>query len=126
MARFNLSPSRLARFYFHECDRYLRYAAATKEQRAVDGIPPIELDHNLVTKAVLESGYAWEREIVEIVARRSSRRCRRHRLRFRSTSVATPSRRPSSCSRQPRPGSVIYQPTPACARFVLRGVRPRS
>ncbi len=43
MARFNLSPSRLARFYFHECDRYLRYAAATKEQRAADGIPPIEL-----------------------------------------------------------------------------------
>ena len=65
MARFRVSPSRLARFYFHECERYLRYSTATKEQRKLDDIPPIELDHTLVTKAILESGYEWERVVLE-------------------------------------------------------------
>lgn len=64
MARFRVSPSRLARFYFHECERYLRYSTATKQQRKIDGIPPIELDRTLVTKAILESGFEWEREVL--------------------------------------------------------------
>jgi DNA replication ATP-dependent helicase Dna2 len=110
LARFNLSPSRLARFYFHECDRYLRYAAATKEQRAVDGIPPIELDRNLVTKAVLESGYVWEREIVEVLLGDRAVIADAHR------SVPLHRRRHSveqtlevlGCA---PPGTAIYQPT---------------
>lgn len=71
MARFRVSPSRLARFYFHECERYLRYSTATKEQRKLDNIPPIELDHTLVTKAILESGYEWEREVLDLLGDRA-------------------------------------------------------
>jgi hypothetical protein len=30
MGRYNLSPSRFARYYFHKCDRFLRYSATPK------------------------------------------------------------------------------------------------
>lgn len=65
MARYYLSPSRVARYYFHECDRYLRYTATPKALKEEEGIPPYELDHSLLTKAVLDSGYVWEEEVLE-------------------------------------------------------------
>ena len=37
MARFNLAPSRLARYYFFECDRFLRYDATPRDRRAEEG-----------------------------------------------------------------------------------------
>jgi hypothetical protein len=65
MARFHISPSRLARFYFHECERYLRYSTATNQQRAVDAIPAPGLDRTLVTRAVLARGHEWERQVLD-------------------------------------------------------------
>lgn len=62
MPRYYLSPSRVARYYFHECDRYLRYTATPKALKEEEGVPPFELDHSLLTKAVLDSGYIWEEE----------------------------------------------------------------
>jgi hypothetical protein len=59
MPPYFLSPHRVARYYFHECDRYLRYTATPKAQRADEGVPPHELDHSLLTKAILDSGYSW-------------------------------------------------------------------
>lgn len=65
MARYFLSPSRVARYYFHECDRYLRYTATPKALKAEEGVPPYELDHSLLTKAILDSGYSWEAEVLD-------------------------------------------------------------
>lgn len=64
MARYLLSPHRVARYYFHECDRYLRHTATPKGRRAEEGVPPNELDHSLLTKAILGSGYAWEGQVL--------------------------------------------------------------
>lgn len=64
MARFAVSPSRIARYYFHECDRYLRYAAVPERHREEEGVPPFRLDRNLVTRAILDGGYRWEEEVV--------------------------------------------------------------
>lgn len=64
MARFAVSPSRIARYYFHECDRYLRYAAVPKRHRDEEGVPPYRFDTNVVTRAILDGGYRWEEEVV--------------------------------------------------------------
>src|SRR5690242_7341715 len=64
MTRFYVSPSQIARYYFHECDRYLRYRSASREQRALDRIPKYEPDRSLLTKAILEGGLAWEAELL--------------------------------------------------------------
>jgi DNA replication ATP-dependent helicase Dna2 len=64
MPRYFLSPHRVARYYFHECDRYLRYTATPKARKAEEGVPPHELDHSLLTKAILDSGYAWESQVL--------------------------------------------------------------
>lgn len=62
--RFWISPSQVARYYFHECDRYLRYRAASKEQRRLDDIPSFEPDRSLLTRVILDSGLAWEERIL--------------------------------------------------------------
>jgi DNA replication ATP-dependent helicase Dna2 len=64
-----LSPSRIARFYFHECERFLRYAATPSAARAADGVPRPPIDTRPVTRAILESGYAWEEEVVRDLLR---------------------------------------------------------
>lgn len=65
MGRYNLSPSRVARYYFHECDRFLRYTATPKDLKAAEGIPPYDEDRSLLTKAILKSGYDWEGEVLD-------------------------------------------------------------
>lgn len=64
MVRFALSPSRIARYYFLECDRYLRYMAVPRERRREESIPKVAYDYSPVTRAVLEGGYAWEQEVL--------------------------------------------------------------
>lgn len=64
MARFNVSPSRLGRYYFLECERFLRYDATPRERRAEEGVPPRDFDTSPVTRAVLETGAAWEHTVL--------------------------------------------------------------
>ena len=64
MGRYNLSPSRVARYYFHECDRFLRYSATPKHLKDEEGVPPYQLDHSLLTKAILNSGFDREGEVL--------------------------------------------------------------
>lgn len=63
MARFNLAPSRLARYYFMECDRFLPYDAATTDTRRTEGLRRRAPDRSPVTRAILESGAAWEEHV---------------------------------------------------------------
>ena len=60
-----VSPSRIARYYFQECARYLRYSSTPKEQQKAEGIPPAPFDFRPVSTAMLETGYLWEEQVVE-------------------------------------------------------------
>ena len=60
-----ISPSRIARYFFHECRRYLRYSSTPKELWDAEGVPAPPFDHSPVTAAILEGGYTWEEEVVE-------------------------------------------------------------
>jgi hypothetical protein len=59
-----VSPSTIARYYFHDCERFLRYVATPVRERAAEEIPMVPCDTSPVTSAVLESGYSWEEEVV--------------------------------------------------------------
>ena len=64
MSNLYLSPSRIARYYFFECDRYLRYMAVPRERRRDERIPKVAYDYSPVTRAVLEGGSVWEQEVL--------------------------------------------------------------
>ncbi|MEQ8226372.1 MAG: Dna2/Cas4 domain-containing protein, partial [Candidatus Eremiobacterota bacterium] len=60
-----ISPSRIARYFYHECERYLVYQATPAEERRVKNIPSSPYDQSPVTKAMLEAGYKWEEKVVD-------------------------------------------------------------
>ncbi|MDP2872828.1 MAG: AAA domain-containing protein [Bacillota bacterium] len=65
----HLSPSRVARYFYHQCPRHLRYHATPSERRAVEGIPNPPYDSSPVTQAILDGGYVWEARVVESIIR---------------------------------------------------------
>lgn len=62
---FRISPSAIARFFFHDCERFLRFTAASAERRAEENIPKREFDSSPLVKAILDSGYAWEELVLK-------------------------------------------------------------
>lgn len=60
----NLSPSLIARYFYFECPRYLRYFATPKEERRPLGIPETEFDFSLTSKQLTETGHLWEESVV--------------------------------------------------------------
>ena len=64
MFRFNLSPSLIGRFFYHDCERYLRYHATPEQERENAGIPAIAVDTSPTTRALLDAGIRWEEEVV--------------------------------------------------------------
>lgn len=62
---FNLSPSRMARHFHFDCDRFLRYAATPSSRRSRESVPRPEGDGNPVARAILEGGYAWEDRLLD-------------------------------------------------------------
>jgi hypothetical protein len=62
---FHLSPSTIARYFFQDCERFLRYRAAPRSERESTGIPERQFDHSPLMRAVLASGVAWEGRVVE-------------------------------------------------------------
>ena len=62
---FRTNPSAIARYFFHDCERFLFYRSATPEHRQRLGIPEPEFDGSPLVEAVLDSGHQWEREVVE-------------------------------------------------------------
>jgi hypothetical protein len=59
-----VSPSGFARFYFQECERFLRYSATAKADLAAEGVPASPYETNPVSRAILERGYEWEERVV--------------------------------------------------------------
>jgi DNA replication ATP-dependent helicase Dna2 len=65
MPLFSVSPSRVARFFYHECERYLRYHATPRQMREEAGIPAIPWDTSPVAAAILEGGFVWEEKVIQ-------------------------------------------------------------
>lgn len=64
MSRYNLSPSLIGWFFYHDCERYLRYHATPEQDRESAGIPAIAIDRRATTQALLDAGIRWEEEVV--------------------------------------------------------------
>ncbi len=64
MPRFNLSPSLIGWFFYHDCERYLRYHATPEQDRESAGIPAVAIDRSPTTQALLDAGVRWEEEVV--------------------------------------------------------------
>src|SRR4051794_6155384 len=72
-APFRLSPSAVARYFFLDCERFLRYWATPDSERAAAGIPEPAFDRSPLMMDVMESGLVWEEKVIgEILAGRVS------------------------------------------------------
>ena len=61
-APFGVSPSVVARYFFHDCERFLRFRATRRP--AEHGMPTRRYESGPVTRAVLASGRAWEEQVL--------------------------------------------------------------
>src|SRR2546421_8151804 len=66
---FRTSPSTISRYFFHDCERFFRFSSASPQQRKKEGIPEPEFDHSPLIESILQSGYTWERKVVEELLR---------------------------------------------------------
>jgi DNA replication ATP-dependent helicase Dna2 len=64
MTRYNLSPSMIARFFYHDCDRYLRYHATPRKEWSSKGIPLVDIEDSPISKRLLQAGIKWEEDVV--------------------------------------------------------------
>jgi len=62
---YRTNPSAISRYFFHDCERFLRYTAANATQRKLDKIPAKVFDQSPLMKAILDSGYSWEQIVLE-------------------------------------------------------------
>ena len=108
MPQFYLSPSRIARYFFHECERYLRYHATPKDRRKADGVPDIAWDTSPVRAAILEGGFTWEQEIVQ---KRLKDRVRIAKGKGKIHERAYDVNETLNVLPDLKPGEAIYQPT---------------
>src|SRR5438874_108464 len=105
-APFGVSPSALARYFFHDCERFLRFRSTRDPAR--NGIPQRRHDSSPVMEAVLASGQTWEEQVVSTHLA--------GRVRIAPGDGAVSDRTWSvddsiAQLRQARPGEVLYQLT---------------
>jgi hypothetical protein len=120
---FHLSPSTIARYFFHNCERFLFYSGATPQTRKRESIPAPEFDQSPLFEAILGSGYQWEEEVVQkllrgrVVVGPGSGALHTRRLPLAQT---------LSCLRREPAGSFLYQPTlvPPPAFYEAHGIDP--
>jgi len=105
---FRTSPSAIARYFFHDCERFLRFLAASAELRRKEGLPEVEFDHSPLIRALLDSGYAWEQTVLDQYAHGNvfvadgDGPCHTRRFDWQQTLALL---------RSTPPGAMIYQPT---------------
>ena len=61
-APFGVSPSALARYFFHDCERFLRFRTTRRPAR--NGVPVRRYESGPVMAEVLDSGRTWEEQIL--------------------------------------------------------------
>src|SRR4051794_33152031 len=104
-----VSPSGLARFYFQECERFLRYSATARADLALDGVPATPHETNPVSRAILERGYEWEERVVaEVLGTRAVLAGREAKQLRERQMTAEETRRVLGTL---KPGRFAYQPT---------------
>src|SRR3954467_1598130 len=59
-----LSPSSIARYFFHACNRFLRLRTMTSAERRAAGLGARPFDTSAVMQALQQRGAAWEEEVV--------------------------------------------------------------
>ncbi|MBA2937022.1 AAA family ATPase [Paenibacillus sp. CGMCC 1.16610] len=59
-----VSPSKVARYFYHECERHLVFQSASKDTRERLDIPSVMFESNPVTAAIMEGGLMWEERVV--------------------------------------------------------------
>ncbi|KKF99595.1 ATP-dependent helicase [Methanosarcina mazei] len=64
MIKHNLSPSLIAKFFYHNCERYLRFHSTPLQMHSKVGIPVVTQNHSPVTKALIEAGNKWEETVI--------------------------------------------------------------
>lgn len=64
MPRHNLSPSLIARFFHHECQRFLRYSATPPVDRRALGVPEAVEEQTPVSELLTKKGFSWEDEVI--------------------------------------------------------------
>jgi DNA replication ATP-dependent helicase Dna2 len=102
-----VSPSDLARFFFHDCERFLRFRTATPDERRAHGLPEAEFDSTPLMRAVTESGFAWEEQVVRLLSGRVVIAPGTGPLRQRRHSLA----QTIAHLKAAQPGQFIYQGT---------------
>ncbi len=120
-APFRTNPSTIARYFFHDCERFLYYSAASPEQRAREGLPTPDFDHSPLVAAILESGQRWEHDVVErllkgrVVVAPGEGELHTRRLSLKET---------LRCLRDEPAGRFLYQPTlaPPAAFYEKYGI----
>ncbi|MBE0669050.1 MAG: AAA family ATPase [Anaerolineales bacterium] len=122
MLKFYISPSRIARFFYHECDRYLRYHATPAKGRKTAGIPPVPWNQSPVGRAILDGGYEWERHVIQKKLKKVNVADGTSALHER----AFPVEESLQILRKLKPGESIYQPTLSVSENFPRryGVNP--
>jgi hypothetical protein len=121
---FRISPSTIARYFFHDCERFLYYSSASAEQRRRQGIPEPEFDQSPLVEAILQSGYRWEREVLDthlrgrVVIAEGSGELHTRRIPLDQTLRHL---------RTEQPGRCLYQPTlsPPAGFYRTYGINPK-
>jgi hypothetical protein len=52
----HLTLSTIARYFFQDCESYLRYRVAPRTEREAAGVPERQFDHSPLMRAVLAAG----------------------------------------------------------------------
>jgi DNA replication ATP-dependent helicase Dna2 len=105
---FRTSPSAIARYFFHDCERFLYFSSVSPEHRKKLGIPRPAFDHSPLVGAILESGYRWEREVIDTILKgRVVVAPGGGELHGRTLSQE----QTLECLRHQPPGRYLYQPT---------------
>jgi DNA replication ATP-dependent helicase Dna2 len=108
LPRFRTSPSAIARYFFHDCERFLRYLSASHVTRQVESLPTPDFDHSPVVRAILDSGYAWEQTVLDqylagrVQIAEGTGEVHTRRFDWRQT---------LRWLRDAQPGTFLYQPT---------------
>jgi DNA replication ATP-dependent helicase Dna2 len=104
-----ISPSRIANYFFFDCDRFLRFSATPDREKRAEGIPVVPMDTEVVAQAVFEGGYAWEEEVVgRVLAGRVILAPSQENMPLRDRQFRE-EESPSSILAM-KPGEYIYQP----------------
>jgi DNA replication ATP-dependent helicase Dna2 len=69
-APFKIGPSAIARYFFHDCERFLRFNSTRRDLAASQGIPQRPFDTSPIMQAILDQGFHWELAVLGKLGKR--------------------------------------------------------